>query len=227
MLRNRGMTARWRLEVHVAEGNGLLLPECRGLKELIKEAKDEVSQQGAVAFSPRTTSLTVLRPRGQKPADERFFEKLEEEVRRPRVPPRVVIGVHMLWCHLMRQLRISWAFAMRLVKESLRPWSHLSALSVCCAALGRTVPVTERARMLACVLVPVIWNLANLSPGWGAACMQVSKINKFTQSQVLALKKRLKGLRDQVRDSKDASKSEQLTQVRNSSCSQLTDGNNN
>ena len=34
-----------------------------------------------VAFSPRTTSLTVLRPRGQKPADERFFEKLEEEVR--------------------------------------------------------------------------------------------------------------------------------------------------
>ena len=47
-----------------------------------------MSQQGAVAFSPRTTSLTVLRPRGQKPADERFFEKLEEEVRPPQnLPP--------------------------------------------------------------------------------------------------------------------------------------------
>ena len=49
---------------------------------------------------------------------------------------------------------------------------------------------------------------------WLGCCAQVSKINKFTQSQVSALKKRLKGLRDQVRDSKDASKSEQLTQVR-------------
>ena len=67
------------------------MPECRGLKELIKEAKDEVSQQGAVAFSPRTTSLTVLRPRGQKPADERFFEKLEEEVRRPQNPPPLIL----------------------------------------------------------------------------------------------------------------------------------------
>ena len=34
-----------------------------------------------MAFSPRTTSLTVVRPRAQKPADERFFEKLESEVR--------------------------------------------------------------------------------------------------------------------------------------------------
>ena len=33
-----------------------------------------------MAFSPRTTSLTVVRPRAQKPADERFFEKLEAEV---------------------------------------------------------------------------------------------------------------------------------------------------
>jgi hypothetical protein len=51
------------------------------LKDLIKEAKHEIEQQGTVAFSPRTTSLTVQRPRGQKPADERFFEKLEDEVR--------------------------------------------------------------------------------------------------------------------------------------------------
>ncbi len=40
-----------------------------------------MEQQGTVAFSPRTTSLTVTRPRGQKPADERFFEKLENEAR--------------------------------------------------------------------------------------------------------------------------------------------------
>ncbi len=33
-----------------------------------------------MAFSPRTTSLTVVRPRAQKPADERFFEKLDIEV---------------------------------------------------------------------------------------------------------------------------------------------------
>ena len=52
----------------------------RGLKDLIKEAQKEIESQGTVAFSPRTTSLTVVRPRAQKPADERFFEKLEAEV---------------------------------------------------------------------------------------------------------------------------------------------------
>ena len=52
----------------------------RGLKDLIKEAQKEIESQGTVAFSPRTTSLTVVRPRAQKPADERFFEKLEIEV---------------------------------------------------------------------------------------------------------------------------------------------------
>lgn len=57
----------------------------RGLKDLIKEAQQEMEQQGTVAFSPRTTSLTVTRPRGQKPADERFFEKLENEARTPIV----------------------------------------------------------------------------------------------------------------------------------------------
>ena len=54
----------------------------RGLKDLIKEAQKETESQGTVAFSPRTTSLTVVRtPRASKPADERFFEKLEQEVR--------------------------------------------------------------------------------------------------------------------------------------------------
>ncbi|KAK9918747.1 hypothetical protein WJX75_006519 [Coccomyxa subellipsoidea] len=90
----------------------------KGLKDLIKEAQQEMEQQGTVAFSPRTTSLTVTRPRGQKPADERFFEKLENEV---------------------------------------------------------------------------------------------TKINKFTQNQVSSLKKRLKALRDQVRDAKDF-KNSSLTQ---------------
>lgn len=42
--------------------------------------------------------------------------------------------------------------------------------------------------------------------------MQVTKINKFTQNQVSSLKKRLKALRDQVRDAKD-SKNSSLTQV--------------
>lgn len=60
-----------------------LICSCRGLKVLIKEAQQEMEQQGTVAFSPRTTSLTVTRPRGQKPADERFFEKLENEARNP------------------------------------------------------------------------------------------------------------------------------------------------
>lgn len=55
----------------------------RGLKDLIKEAQKEIESQGTVAFSPRTTSLTVVRPRAQKPADERFFEKLEAEVGSP------------------------------------------------------------------------------------------------------------------------------------------------
>lgn len=43
-------------------------------------------------------------------------------------------------------------------------------------------------------------------------CLQVSKINKFTQNQVSSLKKRLKSLRDQVRDAKDSQNSA-LTQV--------------
>ena len=58
----------------------LLATALRGLKDLIKEAQKEIESQGTVAFSPRTTSLTVVRPRAQKPADERFFEKLESEV---------------------------------------------------------------------------------------------------------------------------------------------------
>ena len=42
---------------------------------------------------------------------------------------------------------------------------------------------------------------------------QVTKINKFTQSQVSALKKRLKALREQVRDAKDSKNNTELTQV--------------
>ena len=69
--------------VPAAEGcaTELLVIALRGLKDLIKEAQKEIESQGTVAFSPRTTSLTVVRPRAQKPADERFFEKLESEVR--------------------------------------------------------------------------------------------------------------------------------------------------
>ena len=48
---------------------------------------------------------------------------------------------------------------------------------------------------------------------------QVTKINKFTQSQVSALKKRLKALREQVRDAKDTKNNPQLTQARAESSS--------
>ena len=69
----------------------------RGLKHLIKEAAEEQERQVGVAFSPRTTSLTVLRPRGQKPADERFFEKLEEEV---RAGAACTIYIHIHTCRV-------------------------------------------------------------------------------------------------------------------------------
>ncbi|KAK9825865.1 hypothetical protein WJX81_006134 [Elliptochloris bilobata] len=52
----------------------------KGLKDLIKEAVAETERSGTVTFSPRTTSLSVLRAGSLKPAEERFFEKLEYEV---------------------------------------------------------------------------------------------------------------------------------------------------
>lgn len=51
----------------------------KGLKDLIKEAVAETERSGIVNFSPRTTSLSVLRAGSLKPAEERFFEKLESE----------------------------------------------------------------------------------------------------------------------------------------------------
>lgn len=57
------------------------------LKDLIKEATDELSSAGygpggarALSFSPRTTSLTVARAAQRRSADERFYELLEAEV---------------------------------------------------------------------------------------------------------------------------------------------------
>jgi SPX domain protein involved in polyphosphate accumulation len=54
----------------------------KGLKDLIKEAVREAEQSGgAVNFSPRTTSLSIVRAaKGADAAEERFFQKLEGEV---------------------------------------------------------------------------------------------------------------------------------------------------
>jgi len=53
-----------------------------GLKDLIKEATREAEQSGgAVAFSPRTTSLSIVRAaKASDAAEERFFTRLEGEV---------------------------------------------------------------------------------------------------------------------------------------------------
>ncbi len=54
----------------------------KALKDLIKEATAEAATAGEVSFSPRTTSLTVQRVNNKKDtAGERFFKRLEEEVR--------------------------------------------------------------------------------------------------------------------------------------------------
>lgn len=55
----------------------------KGLKELIKEASAEAAIAGETSFSPRTTSLTVQRVNNKKDsASERFFKRLEEEVKK-------------------------------------------------------------------------------------------------------------------------------------------------
>lgn len=55
----------------------------KGLKDLIKESATEAATSGPTAFSPRTTSLSIARAgRKADASEERFFQKLEQEVRR-------------------------------------------------------------------------------------------------------------------------------------------------
>ncbi len=54
----------------------------KGLKDLIKESARQAETSGPSAFSPRTTSLSIVRSAKQADAaEERFFQKLEAEVR--------------------------------------------------------------------------------------------------------------------------------------------------
>jgi len=54
----------------------------KGLKDLIKESAKEAETSGPTAFSPRTTSLSIARAAKKADAsEERFFQKLEAEVR--------------------------------------------------------------------------------------------------------------------------------------------------
>lgn len=54
----------------------------KGLKDLIKESAQEAATSGPAAFSPRTTSLSIARAAKKADAsEERFFQKLEQEVR--------------------------------------------------------------------------------------------------------------------------------------------------
>lgn len=53
----------------------------KGLKDLIKESAREAETQGPAAFSPRTTSLSIVRAAKQADAaEERFFRRMEAEV---------------------------------------------------------------------------------------------------------------------------------------------------
>ncbi|KAF6262836.1 VTC domain-containing protein [Scenedesmus sp. NREL 46B-D3] len=53
----------------------------KGLKDLIKESAREAETAGPAAFSPRTTSLSIVRAaKTADAAEERFFQKLEAEV---------------------------------------------------------------------------------------------------------------------------------------------------
>lgn len=52
----------------------------RGLKELIEESAREAESQGQMSFSPRTTSLSVIKTSTTpEQAHERFFVKLDQE----------------------------------------------------------------------------------------------------------------------------------------------------
>ena len=54
----------------------------KSLKDLIKESAQEQEENGrfGTAYSPRVTSLSVLRADRTQTADERFFQKLDAEV---------------------------------------------------------------------------------------------------------------------------------------------------
>mmetsp|Transcript_27459 Transcript_27459/g.50674 ORF Transcript_27459/g.50674 Transcript_27459/m.50674 type:complete len:739 (-) Transcript_27459:23-2239(-) len=53
----------------------------KGLKDLIKACQEEAQRgTGGVAFSPRTTSLTVQRYQSKDSGQEKFFKKLETDV---------------------------------------------------------------------------------------------------------------------------------------------------
>ncbi|KAF8057149.1 VTC4 [Scenedesmus sp. PABB004] len=53
----------------------------KGLKDLIKESAKEAETSGPAAFSPRTTSLSIVRAaKTTDAAEERFFQMLEAEV---------------------------------------------------------------------------------------------------------------------------------------------------
>lgn len=56
----------------------------KSLKDLIKESAQEQEENGrfGTAYSPRVTSLSVLRADRVQTADERFFQKLDTEVRK-------------------------------------------------------------------------------------------------------------------------------------------------
>ena len=60
----------------------------KSLKDLIKESSQEQEENGrfGTAYSPRVTSLSVLRADRTQTADERFFLKLDSEAsaRSPR-----------------------------------------------------------------------------------------------------------------------------------------------
>lgn len=52
------------------------------LKDLIKDSAKEAETTGPAAFSPRTTSLSIVRAAKQADAsEEKFFQTLETEVR--------------------------------------------------------------------------------------------------------------------------------------------------
>jgi hypothetical protein len=90
----------------------------KSLKDLIKSsaALNAQSAEGAAAYSPRTTSLTVVRSNNNKErAEEQFFLKLESEVRTAapmmsvaplsagsspaESAPALMETVHLLNCH--------------------------------------------------------------------------------------------------------------------------------
>lgn len=53
----------------------------KALKDVIKQAVDEVQSDGIEGSSPRETSLTVLRSGRVDRAEDRFFILIEKEVR--------------------------------------------------------------------------------------------------------------------------------------------------